>query len=1201
MELDALFVNKDVRLEPFHRWTPLFSGWKQALAPEPDPFTNDSMGKPDHGVHLQWQLPHALRQGRHRTKTPTPADRSTSGTSFPPIPNRWLVVRSFGEQTDRKLAAWVVVSDALGDKDGSAFPDPADSSAATRIGKRVALADWAGESGPAASFTLTAVGPGLLTFSTFQPYNKNVLSLHDDLADLTKLTKDSTAAAKSLSYLVVGWYSDQKQDVLTGRSALESLRWTASGGPDLNRSLYVGHAVAVQRSERGTPKSGRPDSGDTVQVAVGNSSTDALSGLLRLVKDVDQEYAALLEALQHGLLDGLDDAGHDSVDQSIHRSWFGAAPGGFVWEVVDQTTEDRREAAGHAAAQQAGDAREAETAARRAVDAERSIVDEQALAAEREMLNRLNAAQTKHDQVVGELADARWKLYGAWWLSRRGQMKDLHQQFVESLDPTRPKSLAARVEALGADVLKRRWTGKGTTGGAPEDYLVPWGENAGTLADAAKAYPKPGELAPHRVLRRAPAPEFHQPADPVLLFAHIGTPTGPEPGATVACRLKSEVVTSGDGIAGIPDDQLRPFSTAKIPEQAAVQTLITEFWLLDQAQLTGKKVTYPPGKPRPLPGATTPWTQPWQPLYLLYDVSYYPVPYQAGTGPHWKFDGSRFTLDSIPSDSKAESYVGRTLLTPHATFNLDKRIDQYSRQYRRSKGYPDKDHPPDAVERALDGLLKTVRGWDVLSQTLEGITQHMALRHTGVRARPQGRGHEKVAELVADPPKTLPGPRDVIKGTPPALRAGQLRFNRLTVVDRFGRACDVITDGEGGGTDTRGKVLAVAPSVAPGKHIVDNAWPGTWVQLPPRLFQGARLRFEHRPAGTVGGSPVNPVCGWVLPNHLDRSLMVFDPDGVALGETQVVAETKGDAVLWIDAPGSPTTGLDEVAAKYPWLGQFLLRLRRPGGSGDEDKDKAAGAAAHADLLTAIDETLFTVNPLGGWDDPTLTVLAGRPLALARAELRFELDGPAKLVPTKDNWKQVLADPTTTPAPAFLDYSWQVRLGSLADQDDGLIGYFLNDKYTNLFAVHSEALPSGYVKPIANGFPLSFAKDPKRATVTLLVDPRAAVHAVTDLLPATALRIEPTFIDSALGNLRVFFRVGPLLAGVTTFADPQSGQPNSGLVMPRPGAGHGTWTFHEPTSPTQESELPLAPVGHPATDRLTARTGRLIRRDPLAED
>jgi len=43
------------------------------------------------------------------------------------------------------------------------------------------------------------------------------------------------------------------------------------------------------------------------------------------------------------------------------------------------------------------------------------------------------------------------------------------------------------------------------------------------------------------------------------------------------------------------------------------------------------------------------------------------------------------------------------------------------------------------------------------------------------------------------------------------------------------------------------------------------------------------------------------VCGWLLPNHLDSSIAVYDAGGNLLGELLLLEKSKGE---WQPAPGN---------------------------------------------------------------------------------------------------------------------------------------------------------------------------------------------------------------------------------------------------------------------------------------------------------
>jgi hypothetical protein len=329
--------------------------------------------------------------------------------------------------------------------------------------------------------------------------------------------------------------------------------------------------------------------------------------------------------------------------------------------------------------------------------------------------------------------------------------------------------------------------------------------------------------------------------------------------------------------------------------------------------------------------------------------------------------------------------------------------------------------------------------------------------------------------------------------------------------------------------------------------------PDSLIQLPPALLQPARLNFDlisgHDDSIVFGPAnpDANPVCGWLLPNHLDGSLMAYDASGVSLGEMSVaisLSNTKTSdtsEICWTPAPNSPYTTLDQIHTSIPNFGDFLLSLSRQ------------PPAAFKAFLTAIDETLWTTAPMGASFDQSLAVLIGRPLAMVRARLQFVLDG---LPITDPSWQY-----TFVPAPEDITtYKFAIELGNLAQLKDGLIGYFVGDNYDRFNVVAESAATEGnYLKPIGqedNYIYMPF--DGKTSSyVSMLVDPYAAVHATTGILPVTSVSLPPQFTADALAAMNVTFRVDGIL---TDQQIPATGKPT--ILMPVPKEKAGVWSWLE---------------------------------------
>lgn len=124
---------------------------------------------------------------------------------------------------------------------------------------------------------------------------------------------------------------------------------------------------------------------------------------------------------------------------------------------------------------------------------------------------------------------------------------------------------------------------------------------------------------------------------------------------------------------------------------------------------------------------------------------------------------------------------------------------------------------------------------------------------------------------------------------------------------------------------------------------------------------------------------------------------------------------------------------------------------------------------------------------------------------------------------------------------------------------------------NSTAVPAAQPAQDYVCPIGpvgatpgNYLALSFAPQTYQY-VTVLVDPRAAIHAYTGILPVKQCDIPQEFVDDALSAMELTFRLGPVLTtlgpspseGATAPTYPQS------IVYPVPVAQNSTWSWWEP--------------------------------------
>ncbi|MEJ2750938.1 MAG: hypothetical protein P8183_23975, partial [Anaerolineae bacterium] len=223
------------------------------------------------------------------------------------------------------------------------------------------------------------------------------------------------------------------------------------------------------------------------------------------------------------------------------------------------------------------------------------------------------------------------------------------------------------------------------------------------------------------------------------------------------------------------------------------------------------------------------------------------------------------------------------------------------------------------------------------------------------------------------------------------------------------------------------------------------------IQLPPRLLQPARLQFRFISAAGTDDADVgrihvaNPVCGWLLPNHLDRALVVFDARGVNLGTIMLVGNQQTRRLRWEPMPG-PVRVASPKEIGNPYLRQLVRALF----------NQVHNAQAFLDFLEAVDKTLWTADPLGQGNSQHRSVLVGRPLAVVRAQIGLELAGS----PVTDQLWGFTGQQATKD---FDLAAYQVQIGHILLRNDGTIGYFVEDDYHHFRTVHPELDSDKYVQ------------------------------------------------------------------------------------------------------------------------------------------
>jgi hypothetical protein len=1207
-----------------------------AQAPRPAPFDTVTGRAP--GVHLHWSLPDGLTRGT----APRAADdtalaagvnaaveqsevRSNQRTTYRPIPDRWLVARIVAGQTPtspKRVSAWVIES-AL---------DP--------VRRRVTpLNDWREDRSDAAAPAFTAVGPGDPTFAVYYDNTQNVLGFHDGLQDV---------AVGPLSYSVSGWYSEVDRDPLhapateaawyaelgalgwsipdaskerldqaardaankrdqlglsdavtetrpayrlaskTVKGALKAARDTNgtqdvavrlgagaakfakayAGSKVKSRSLYLaarqryfeqhwprqtichGSVFDVAWNGRGgsfdLSTAGVPVAG-SVSVALGNSGAQAIAALVA-ARDNAPGLERTLAAFHHGSLSDLSlQSGIARLESTLHAEDFTSSPGGFVVSEIEQgdmfppASGSENSVRPSAARGTTDDARTTEI-----------LISKTFYGAGLALADLVQKVQRGADSAG---AAARAEAPGgapAGSPRRTETVRRAMPRWYEPRDPVVLISEAHRSYKHGEDgvldangALTCRISGDtvSTIG------IFAWADREGiALRSAGVVDVRGSDLT---------TADFKSGQIPIECGALLYESLLFDP--TVVDVAKGVVVTKARTHVQPAEAGAAAVSVARARESYAVeQTMMYAPFLNPSIDMQALAAVSNVNGMVPSKIALQLWQRPWTPLEASWEVQWFPSP---NGEKDWELAETDFRLKTDVDagvGSPALRITGRTLLTPAIARTMQKRLEKFLQD--EQSGAQDDATP--RQEADLAAIAKEFAKLDVLATSFGGL-------HLSIMARKPKPGFGS----TPDPDAWLPVDDATMLWL---VRAGHLRLTRLRIIDTFGQFHDVAA------------ARLAAPTLA---EDMRSRAGGAFMQVPPRATESARLMFRMLSAADNTREATRdhtPVCGWVVPDHLDEALELMDSTGTSLGQLQ--SSDDGRTLEWQGVPGQqdPLGAPPKIA--QPQVASFVNGLLQWGlrdpvlAAGDDPPSEHALAA----LLRMIDATLWTNDPVGRAGNEHLSVIIGHPLALVRAELRLEVERGDD---ARTLYTDARAEFERTPFP--------VRLGELLALDDGLMGYFINDDYSRFYPVHESLAPNARPSGPNQGFlgsaavtpdmtavpvehpyidrtPLVHIRPGQRIVLTLLVDPRGAVHVTSGIVPRKKIELMREHIAPALDAMALTFRVGPVLVDPDTIRMPLPAEIKGGWSWVRK-VNVTTWQEDAAVNATQDALLPDAPA------------------------
>jgi hypothetical protein len=1084
------------------------------------------------GIHLHWALPNALTHG---------TTDGSADVQFPAAPNRWLVVRiainSATETPASGIKAWVIESDLLWDKESDPNPSipqnlesldvPVQSNPEAMpnkswraMGRLFDYETWQSARGGSYIRPHTVLGYGIAEYGATYAHCPNVFAFHDTLDDLNP---DTFSSGAQVTYVVTGWSSNPADEPLTTitfphdasyaqRADLlkNAYQWTFAPAETLpfpSATLCGGMITTIPWNPLTNyiqKRSPRP-----FQIAFGNTAAEALAALLAAQPCLSglDHVERVLNALQTGQLQYLSNTGGlGQFDELLHASQFGSTASGHIWVVKRGEKVPNLPLPPH--------------------------FDKG--------LGELNALQQIYDEAGFQLESLRSQLFADWY-------KYMILEYPPSSQPTFPLTADQAFDFLREQEMA-----------AIHTQMQSRDAQSTSITSAAAALQ--AQLPEGYALTQIRAPRYWQATDPVVLVAgkDVQSPLPKVRGAV--CRLSSSLVdsmTSNNGGYTVHASDLPPLPAANDSSfRNELQALLRDALFLDpdfavqlseaarakggqagveqiQAAQTaflkksgGGEISFSGIPPAQTEGAA--WTPPWTPLIAQWEAYYYPnQPIAGGSGEAYApdFITSNYLLDpdgieleyqpGTPNPLPApQIYRGTMVLSRGADIDIINQIDAYLTTYTDSAYAGElsrirNDVTMPAVAQALGGFNQALA---MRKQTLQlTVADPLAILSSFLRATFT---NKDVKSAVGDQNRVAPLPENPYN----PLRAGYMKLSRLRIVDGFGQIEDLVDISAAGG-------LILDPPILRAESLLPAGDDVNVISLPPRTAQPGRLLFRWLSAKDeieMNSDPLtSPIFGWVLFNHVDDRLAIYDADGNALGSLNV------QGPLWQGSPGDNATYNQPITEVFenanPHLRNFALGICK----------HPQPQSFIADLLRAIDRTVTLIQPPNHAEFSGISLLIGRPLALVRASLALDLKGS----PAWDqSWEAFAAtaesgDVNQRLSGGFPAVNFPVRLGDLSQVDDGLIGYSIDTgngtNWETFYAAASDSPNHGVEPPAPDQLTLAFSSAAP-VLVSLMMDPRAAVHATMGCFPVKQIRIPPQMFADALRRISVTFLTAPVL-------------------------------------------------------------------------
>ncbi len=972
---------------------------------------------------------------------------SCDGEDYPAAPNRYIVTRMWREHEGDKLRAkcFIVESDFISLDKAYAksitipfFEDPDDRRKWRYLGRSYPAGRMTEMDGKGDYLDkLTAVGAGDALFAAYYPNCRSVFGFHDDLSDLP--VRDEV----KLIYFVMGYFSDEKKDPFSCvkteddfKKVLQDYGLCADVKKGINRTIVYGVIDSILWKGFSYDYAKIPEG--KVDIVFGNNSAEALSKTMKNHLDPDSRITErMLTAFQYELYDRMSqEDGNFVIDDQIHYHTFAR------YDSLDSDVHI-------------------------SVDQDAGWNGGKKLGARLSDIKKLGR---ETGDFKRKLLFARGTLFALWeqyvllYEDGEGQ-KEGYPSKQELLDEMR--NTIGFIQKQEGDIRKKE-----------EDYHARANTLSDSLPEGAKLQKNGNEF-------------FFAAKDPAILLSGEGirrtfafgedgrfTSDGllecqTEPVHTDMGREEflEKCVESVESYSHLPPVYADLLVQTCLLSEAALEAVVS---LIGQVKTEGRRPSRIALNNDPFDFAT---------LCMIWGIAYYPTrtdDKKDDTLDGWRLEYGDTNLvyrgGLTPQQLKKYEISGQILLTPHAVNTLGSVIERYADINQ---------------EEGLDEIAKKVKNLPVISQSLSGFAEFFGGFWQALQFPVMGiGGDEEMADLVSsyigEDRKSILPYQDLLP-----MHGGYVKLTDLALVSSFGLTQPLVEKSYYNGCE-----VDFAETVSCKEK--------GYGLLRPSFSDFCRINADFTAAGddeilSSVEPGTSPICGIMIPEILNRRLLIYDVEGDYKGMVKTVYRNRKPEARWISAPDRGN-GFAEVD-----FGNDMLR--------DLVEALLQSKNAFYEFNALMDRFLNAKHGAG-------QVLWGRPLALVRMKINFEFYGYPQ-------YKKGFKDVGKYDDCGIGDVEFELGLGDMGRVSDGVFGYFDGDDFSKLYPAFGAEDPGNmgdYVKYGKNVFLSGNGRD---QYFTLLAEPDSPMAVQTGLLPVKMMQIEAVH-TKRLDHLSLSAEISPLL-------------------------------------------------------------------------